>query len=761
MMACYQYSLDRRASRCKKTAKQLRYIVSMCDRPVISELIHLKGLRAPHAPCQEGLRGSHSHPFSRRVNVVEATMEAALVQIVPFSVIIPTKNRPQELDLTIESLLRQTCLPQQIVSVDQSADDSSFSRISRRLSQSAESSRLTLAYVHDVSIPSGARARNRAMEEAEGEAWLFLDDDVYLEPNFLEQLWAAYGRHPGACGISGIITNYPRPSCAFRFWSALFVRGPFRDDRQPVYWNADKLRHAEPVRVTRLGAGLMSFRASAIRHLRFDELLLGVSDGEDVDFCMRLEPGSVLLIDPKARLVHMQSPSGRLNDHWLRRSARASWFLYKKNWNRGVQNRVSFVWLNLGFALVATFASLRHRTVKPWRALFAAARDVPRFVGNARTREPRSRQADLGPDDGDARSSTAEIGNPVGRGLARLRILTTHRKQDHPAWRDRVVLLPGWDQYVAATWRKSSAFIYLTDTVWALRLFNDSRRFDAVVTGSERASLGFALLQAFLRREKVPHVIIDCLWRTPNGPLRRYVVRFLLRRITHSVSRIVVHATRQIEMYARDLGLPKEKFSLVPCHTTLYGAEYPVSDGDYVFSGGDSKRDYRTLIEAARGLTCRVIIAAFSKAHFEGMDIPDNVEILSGGMSFEDFYRLAAGAAVVAVPLQPGLPYPGGQQVYLNAMAIGKPVVVADDCGADEYIANGVTGLVVPAGDAATLREAINTLVVDRDLATSLARNASATAAAFAPDVFIRRVLEIVEDCVDARRGAPHELKLR
>ena len=125
----------------------------------------------------------------------------------------------------------------------------------------------------------------------------------------------------------------------------------------------------------------MSFRADAIRDLRFDERLVGVSDGEDVDFCMRLKPGSVLLIAPRARLIHKKSPSGRLGDHWLRRSARAALFLYRKNWSRGVRNRVSFMWLNLGYGIVATFASLRHCSTKPWHALLAGVRDAPRYSG--------------------------------------------------------------------------------------------------------------------------------------------------------------------------------------------------------------------------------------------------------------------------------------------------------------------------------------------------------------------------------------------
>jgi len=80
----------------------------------------------------------------------------------------------------------------------------------------------------------------------------------------------------------------------------------------------------------------MSFRADVITGRRFDENLRGVSDGEDVDFCIQLGSATKLVVAPGARLEHRHSTAGRLRDHWLRRSVRGNFFLYHKNWNRGV-----------------------------------------------------------------------------------------------------------------------------------------------------------------------------------------------------------------------------------------------------------------------------------------------------------------------------------------------------------------------------------------------------------------------------------------
>ena len=292
------------------------------------------------------------------------------------SVIIPTKNRPVDLELTVQSVLLQSLVPHQLIIVDQSQDDESRKRVEKQYEAARQQNRATaeLRYIHDPSISGLAVARNRAMAEATEEIWVFLDDDVWLEPAFLEELMSAYLQHPRMAGVSGIVTNYRVPSRGYRLWYGTFVRGPFYDERQPIYWKAERLRNSEPIVVRKLGGGLMSFRAMVIRKLRFDEKLLGVAEGEDVDFCFRLGQDAVLAIAPRARLVHKRSVVGRSREHWLRREAQAAHYLYKKNWNRNIRNWLCFVWLNVGYALLASVGSLRRVSLDPWRALIRGVR---------------------------------------------------------------------------------------------------------------------------------------------------------------------------------------------------------------------------------------------------------------------------------------------------------------------------------------------------------------------------------------------------
>jgi GT2 family glycosyltransferase len=296
------------------------------------------------------------------------------------SLIIPTKNRSSDLEHTLESVFGQKILPTQLIIVDQGQGDETRKSMEKLFADARFRVRekIQLCYISNTKISGLTVARNRAMEVAQGDIWLFLDDDVVLEANFLEELLSVYQRYPQVTGVSGIISNYLRPSLPYRLWAFAFARGPFQDERQAVYWQADRLRVSEPIAVTKLGGGLMSFRGDAIRGRCFDENLCGVSDGEDVDFCARLGPDALLVIAPRARLVHKKSPIGRAQEHWLRRFARANYYLYHRNWERGFRNGLAFVWLNMGLGLVAALASIRRVSSSPWLAFVEGARDGTR-----------------------------------------------------------------------------------------------------------------------------------------------------------------------------------------------------------------------------------------------------------------------------------------------------------------------------------------------------------------------------------------------
>ncbi len=138
--------------------------------------------------------------------------------------------------------------------------------------------------------------------------------------------------------------------------------------------------------------------------------------------------------------------------------------------------------------------------------------------------------------------------------------------------------------------------------------------------------------------------------------------------------------------------------------------DLPVRDDGGVFVGGglrrgrrrDPLRDYRAMIEAAPRVEAPITIAS---NELDGVRMPSNVR--AGPVSRERFSERLREAGVVVVPIRAGIDRSAGQQTYLNAMALGKPVIVTDTPGARDYIQDRETGLIVPPEDAGALAGAI------------------------------------------------------
>jgi hypothetical protein len=60
----------------------------------------------------------------------------------------------------------------------------------------------------------------------------------------------------------------------------------------------------------------------------------------------------------------------------MQRQMRSLYYLYWKNWDQGVKNRLCFAWLNAGVVLLVTLGSLRRGSLEPWRALRAGVREA-------------------------------------------------------------------------------------------------------------------------------------------------------------------------------------------------------------------------------------------------------------------------------------------------------------------------------------------------------------------------------------------------
>lgn len=107
------------------------------------------------------------------------------------SVVIPTYNREKTIQNTLESVLRQTCLPHEIIVVDDCSTDHTVTLV-KKMKQKSKLLRLIC-----LKRNQGAQvARNVGIKAAEGDWIAFLDSDDEWAQNKLELCQNAYCEHP-------------------------------------------------------------------------------------------------------------------------------------------------------------------------------------------------------------------------------------------------------------------------------------------------------------------------------------------------------------------------------------------------------------------------------------------------------------------------------------------------------------------------------------------------------------------------------------
>jgi glycosyltransferase involved in cell wall biosynthesis len=118
------------------------------------------------------------------------------------SVMIGAYNAAPYLGESIESVIHQTYRPLELIVVDDGSDDGT--------GDVARSFGDALTYVRQENAGNGA-ARNRALREAQGELFAFLDADDRFTPQKLERQWAALAADPSLQLVFGHVQEFVSP----------------------------------------------------------------------------------------------------------------------------------------------------------------------------------------------------------------------------------------------------------------------------------------------------------------------------------------------------------------------------------------------------------------------------------------------------------------------------------------------------------------------------------------------------------------------
>jgi len=289
------------------------------------------------------------------------------------SAIMPTKDRPAFLEVAVRALLAQTVPIDELIIVDQSREDTGRRRVRALIDALPAGRRPRLDYLLDPSINGAAAARNVGMDRASGDIVLCCDDDVVADPRVVGTLLTHYAVAPECAGLAPVITNYDMPGPLHRLHRWVFCRGPFHDERQPVYWHWRRYTGPTRVPVRMFTGAMMSFRRTVLDNLRHDARYRGASVGEDIDLCWALgQRGARLAIATDARIVHNRAPRPSVRPE---QAQIAAWgFLYQKHLPKNLRTRAALAWYITGVFVSAAFYSVGGRTTAPLRSAWAGLR---------------------------------------------------------------------------------------------------------------------------------------------------------------------------------------------------------------------------------------------------------------------------------------------------------------------------------------------------------------------------------------------------
>ena len=248
---------------------------------------------------------------------------------VPYSVVIPTKDRHEILPVTIGFLLAQTDPPQRIVVVDASDDPI-------RLDVEARDAELTLLR----HAPSTSGQRNFGVAHVETPLVLFLDDDVELPPDYVETLkrhWAERGGLEALAAVSGTAAR-PAPAGGrlgqlYRRVFQLHIQDPAAAHH--TFRRSQKVRFrvvpAKPVFIPAVSTMAVLYRTELARKHPFDEHFPGYALGEDLDMSFRVAQEAPILHVPDVQYVHAWSEGGRGSPRrWYYRGRCDTYFRLKR-----------------------------------------------------------------------------------------------------------------------------------------------------------------------------------------------------------------------------------------------------------------------------------------------------------------------------------------------------------------------------------------------------------------------------------------------
>ena len=271
-----------------------------------------------------------------------------------------------------------------------------------------------------------------------------------------------------------------------------------------------------------------------------------------------------------------------------------------------------------------------------------------------------------------------------------------------------------------------------TSSIWnAIKLYCDSKEYDVLLLNYAKHVFLLGLMNlVFPKSCKI--IVLDLFLPHPNNQksILCKIQKIILEISLQKIHKIILYSKCNEELsQAYNINNSKIKYVPFKVNSLEYLKTQQTSDQGYIFSGGQSRRDFNTLLEACNGLPYPVRIVTpiekYTKVHGSLLDesrASSNVQITHDNGSFESFVSNIAQSRFVVIPTKQNDFASTGTSVYLISMALKKCVIISEG-PATKGILSEDLAVTIPPEDPLALRRAIQKVYEDDLFRQNIAQN--------------------------------------
>jgi GT2 family glycosyltransferase len=265
--------------------------------PAIAERVAAAGGRPVDGIPVSGVAVPGPAPFLAR-------REEVLRDAPPVTVVVCTRERPEQLTGCLDSLLAQAYPRMRVLVVDNAPVTDATARVAR-----AAAARGPVDYLVEP-VPGLSRARNRAVASAPGEILAWIDDDERADPYWLSEVARALADHPQAGVVSGVIVPAELETPAQVLFEQFGGHSKGRGFTPDVFSPATAHRQSPLYPLPPFGTGAnMTFRPGVIESIGGFDRALGagtpaMGSEDTLAFTEVLRRGGTIVYQPSAICRH-------------------------------------------------------------------------------------------------------------------------------------------------------------------------------------------------------------------------------------------------------------------------------------------------------------------------------------------------------------------------------------------------------------------------------------------------------------------------